>query len=113
MWRKEMNAQKRMILKWDKFFWNLRKTFKKYLKTKSLSKEELTTIIDNLDQEYSKLDSAKIQLWKDIKKNYTEWLSSQEDEINGKVATEEYDCIVLQLQIDFYCQLSQILATIC
>jgi len=108
-----MNIRNRIIKKWDIFFWNLRQTFKKYLKTKSLSKEDLKAIIENLDQEQSKFKGVKKKLWSEIKKNYNCWVSSQSDEINGKVATEEYDCIVLQLQIDFYCELSQFLATIC
>jgi len=109
-----MNIRNRIIKKWDRFFWNLRQTFKKYLnKKKDLDKNELMAIIENLDQEYSKFKGVKKKLWNEIKKNYNDWLSDQGDEINGKVATEEYDCIVLQLQIDFYCQLSSFLATIC
>jgi hypothetical protein len=108
-----MNIKKRMILKWDRYFWNLRQTFKKSLKNKkNLGKDELEAIIDNLDKEYSNIEGEKKELWNEIKKNFTEWFSTQEDEINGKVATEEYDCIVLQLQIDFYCQLSHVLATL-
>jgi len=67
-----MNIRKRVIMKWDRYFWNLRQNFKKYLtKKKYLGKDKLTAIIENLDEEYSQIVGEKKELWNEIKKNYT------------------------------------------
>ena len=103
----------RLIILWDRYFQNFRQSFKKHLtKTREIDKNELTAIIETLDQQYAKVGSERQELWFEIKEKYSDWLDTQEDNIYTKVESDEYDCVVIQIQIYFYRQLSRLLAQI-
>ena len=108
-----MNIKKRLVILWDRYFQNYRTSFKKHLtKKREVKKNEILAIINNLDQQYAKVGIERQELWAEVKKKYIDWLDTQEDSIYTKVAADEYDCSVIAVQIDFYRQLSQLLAQI-
>ena len=108
-----MNIKKRLIILWDRYFQNFRQSFKKHLtKKKEIEKNELTAIIETLDQQYAKVGSERQDLWFEIKEKYTDWLDSQGNELYQKVAVEEFDCAVILVQINFYRELGRLLAQI-
>ena len=58
-----MNIKKRLIILRDRYFHNFRQSFKKRLtKKREVEKNELTAIIETLDQQYNNVGNERQEL---------------------------------------------------